>query len=84
MLSYDKEGNERYIEVKTTKGGFNNIFHISENEVEFSKQYQDKYYLYRVYHFNVKTMSAELKIIKGAINREKLQPTNYICKIEGR
>lgn len=84
VLSYDKDGNERYIEVKTTKGGFNNIFHISENEVEFSKQYQDKYYLYRVYHFNVKTMSAELKIIKGAINRENLQPTNYICKIEVR
>lgn len=84
VLSYDKDGNEKYIEVKTTKGGFNNIFHISENEVAFSEQYQDKYYLYRVYHFNVKTMSAELKIVKGAINIEKLQPTNYICRIGGR
>ena len=42
VLSYDKDENEKYIEVKTTKGGLNNIFHISENEVEFSEQYKDK------------------------------------------
>ena len=84
VLSYDKDGNEKYIEVKTTKGGLNNIFHISENEVEFSEQYKDKYYLYRVYNFNIKTMSADLKIIKGAINREKLQATNYTCRIGGK
>ena len=84
VLSYDKDGNEKYIEVKTTKGGLNNIFHISENEVEFSEQYKDKYYLYRVYNFNTKTMSADLKIIKGAINREKLQATNYTCRIGGK
>lgn len=84
VLSYDKDGNEKYIEVKTTKGGLNNIFHISENEVEFSEQYKDKYYLYRVYNFNVKTMSADLKIIKGAIIREKLQATNYTCRIGGK
>ena len=84
VLSYDKEGNEKYIEVKTTKGGLNNMFHISENEVEFSEQYQDKYYLYRVYNFNIKSMSADLKIIKGAINRDKLQATNYTCRIGGK
>lgn len=84
VLSYDKDGNEKYIEVKTTKGGLNNIFHISENEVEFSEQYKDKYYLYRVYNFNIKTMSADLKIIKGAIIREKLQATNYTCRIGGK
>lgn len=84
VLSYDKDGNEKYIEVKTTKGGMNNIFHISENEVQFSEEYEDKYYLYRVYNFNVKTMSADLKIIKGAISREKLQATNYTCRIGGK
>ena len=84
VLSYDKYGNEKYIEVKTTKGGLNNIFHISENEVDFSEQYKDKYYLYRVYNFNPKTMSADLKIIKGSINRDKLQASNYICRIGGK
>jgi len=84
VLSYDKEGNEKYIEVKTTKGVLNNIFHISEKEVEFSEQYQNKYYLYRIYNFNARTMSADLKIIKGAISREKLQATNYTCRIGGK
>ena len=84
VLSYDRDGHGKYIEVKTTKGGLSNIFHISENEVEFSEQYQDKYYLYRVYNFNIKTMSADLKIIKGAIKREKLQATNYTCRIGGK
>lgn len=84
VLSYDKDGNEKYIEVKTTKGSLNNIFHISESEVRFSHQYGERYYLYRVYNFNVKTMSADLKIIKGPIDREKLEPTNYTCRIGGK
>lgn len=84
VLSYEKDGNEKYIEVKTTRGRVNNMFHISENEVEFSEQYQDKYYLYRVFNFNTRTMSADLKIVKGAINREKLQATNYTCRIGGK
>ena len=84
ILSYEKNGDEKYIEVKTTKGGLNNIFHISENEVEFSEQYKEKYYLYRVYNFNIKTMSGDLRIVKGAINREKLQATNYTCRIGGK
>lgn len=84
VLSYDKEGNEKYIEVKTTTGGLNNIFYISENEVEFSEKYEDKYYLYRVYDFDEKTMSAKLNIIKGAIDRSKLRATNYTCRIGGK
>lgn len=83
VLSYDKEGHEKYIEVKTTKGDLDNIFFISENEVEFSEQYKDNYYLYRVYNFDIKSMSANLKIIKGPINRINLQATNYTCKIGG-
>lgn len=84
VLSYDKYGNEKYIEVKTTKSGLSSIFHISENEVKFSHDYADKYYLYRVYNFNTKTMTADLKILKGAIDREKLKPTNYICRLGGK
>jgi len=38
----------------------------------------------RIYKYNIKTMSADLKIIKGAIKREKLQATNYTCRIGGK
>lgn len=82
VISYDENGKEKYIEVKTTKGGLTNTFHVSENEVSFSEQYKDNYYLYRVYNFNMKTMKADVKIIKGAIDREKLQAESYVCKLK--
>ena len=81
MISYDKDGKEKYIEVKTTLGGLNSAFYLSEREVQFSCDYKDKYYLYRVYNFNVKDKTADLKIIKGAIDRNYLVPTNYTCKV---
>jgi hypothetical protein len=84
VLSFDENGNEKYIEVKSTRGGLNNLFHISESEIDFSWQFADKYYLYRVYNLDPKTRSADLKIIKGAINREKLQAIEYTCRIGGK
>lgn len=83
VFSYDENGKEKYIEVKSTKGKLSNRFHISENEVQFSHEYADKYYLYRVYNLNPKTMTANLKIIKGPIDRDKLEATNYTCRIGG-
>lgn len=81
VLSFDENGNEKYIEVKTTRGGLSNLFHISESEVAFSWQFADKYYLYRVYNLNPKIKSASLKILKGAITREKLTATEYTCRM---
>ncbi len=82
VLSYELDGTPKYIEVKTTKGSATNKFHISESEVNFSHQYADRYYLYRVYNLNPKTMFAEFIIMHGPINRENLTPTNYTCEIE--
>lgn len=82
VLSYEIDETPKYIEVKTTKGSATNKFHISESEVNFSHQYGDRYYLYRVYNLNPKTMSAEFIIIPGPINRDNLTPTNYKCKID--
>lgn len=76
--SYEEDGNDRYIEVKTTTGLAKNKFYISENEVEFSEKYSDNYYLYRVYEFNLKTEGGKIYIKKGAIKREKLVPITYI------
>lgn len=81
VLSFESNGQEKYIEVKTTRGNVNNYFHISENEIQFSEKYSKKYYLYRLFNFNVKTFSADLKIQKGAVNRNNLLPIEYIGKI---
>lgn len=82
VLSYEIDGTPKYIEVKTTKGSATNKFHISESEVNFSHQYGERYYLYRVYNLNPKTMFAEFIIIPGPINRDILTPTNYTCRID--
>lgn len=42
---------ELFIEVKTTNSGKYQPFFISSNEVSFSKDYAEKYSLYRVYQF---------------------------------
>ena len=50
ILSYDlKTKTTKYIEVKSTSGGKNTPFYISENELNFSKRKSDKYYIYRIY-----------------------------------
>lgn len=74
--------NKKYIEVKTTTGSFHHPFHLSENEIAFSHQYGNNYYLYRVYHYNMESNSGDLKIVKGPIDRNALTPTNYTCKLE--
>lgn len=84
VLSFEEDGTEKYIEVKTTKTKANGEFYISESEVKFSEEYSKQYYLYRIYDFDVKTMTAKLKIKKGAVVREKLKPMNYTCKIVGK
>ena len=42
---------EVFIEVKTTNRGKYQPFYISENEVAFSRKFNDRYNLYRVYDF---------------------------------
>lgn len=56
ILSYEKDGNERYIEVKTTCGAKDTTFFITVNELEKSKQNPENYYLYRVYEFDKKNV----------------------------
>ncbi|CAF30315.1 MrcB family domain-containing protein [Methanococcus maripaludis] len=81
ILSYDLKGNEKYIEVKTTKNGKNTPFIVSRNELEFSKEYGDKYYIYRVYEFNPKNKSGKFYVVNGPIDQEfNLEPKEYYVK----
>ena len=78
VQSYEKDGSDRYIEVKTTTGSANNKIHISEAEVRFSEKHASKYYLYRVYNYNPITGNADYFVRPGAIDRADLSPTNYV------
>jgi len=77
ILSYDLNGNEIFIEVKTTKGKANSTFFITQNELERSIREQDNYYLYRVFNFNDKLNKGELLIIKGNLSNLCEVPLTY-------
>ena len=53
----------RYIEVKTTKGGLDTPFYMSENERAFIEIYQENAFIYRVYNYDHETNIGEIEII---------------------
>lgn len=79
IKSYDENGNEKHIEVKTTTSGLNTPFYLSENEKNFSAKHANTYYLYRIYDFDPVKGEGKLYILDGNIeDRCKLSPTNYV------
>lgn len=77
IKSYDKDGNEKYIEVKTTCGAKATTFFITANELEKSKQNPENYYLYRVYEFDKKNVKGQYWIRKGSLEELCMVAVNY-------
>ena len=76
-MSYDLNGEKKYIEVKTTKGRKNTTFYISRNELERSKIEKGNYFLYRVYEYNEETEKGKILKINGDLTRICEVPVNY-------
>jgi len=73
--SWDAAEQPRYIEVKTTNGGHASSFIISRNEVDFSKEADDAFYLYRVFSFR---SQPALYMLRGAVDQHvNLEPLDY-------
>ncbi|MFV8225147.1 DUF3883 domain-containing protein [Christiangramia aquimixticola] len=51
ILSKTLTGDDKFIEVKTTKSGIKTPFFFSKNEFDFSNEYSSNYYLYRIFDF---------------------------------
>lgn len=84
ILSFDNQGNEIFIEVKTTTQGKNTPFYMSSNEVSFANKHPDNYFLYRVYNFSnlVEMNNVEFFRINGSqMKNIDLQPANFIANI---
>lgn len=82
IISYDEEENEIHIEVKTTKTANVDNFYMSRREVEESLNPRYAYKIYRLYNFNEKTRTADLRIYDGGITEEKyeMKPVSYIIR----
>jgi hypothetical protein len=52
IRSYEEDGSERWIEVKTTRGGNTTPFYLTRNENEVAKERPDAFRLYRLYDFS--------------------------------
>lgn len=60
VLSFEPDGRERYIEVKTTAHDAVTPFFISSNEIDFAREAAERYRLYRLYHFRTTPRFFEL------------------------
>lgn len=75
IISYDASESPRYIEVKTTNGPYASSFIISRNELEFSREAGDAFFLYRVFQFR---KSPGLYMLQGDISMKvNLEPLDY-------
>ena len=77
ILSFNPDGSEKHIEVKTTTDSENIPFYISQNERQYAKEDNSSYWLYRVYDIN-----KEAKLEKYHGNLEQyfsFEPTDYLA-----
>jgi len=64
IRSFDDNGNDRFIEVKTTRYGIDTPFFVTKNELGFSKANSSNYNLYRVFAFHE---NPKLFMLKGSL-----------------
>jgi hypothetical protein len=78
VLSFHPNGDKKYIEVKTTKGGETTPFDLSINELLFMRLNLHTYFIYRLYNYNEKKRTALFYILDGEVESKILtQPTQF-------
>ena len=65
IKSYTLDGEEKFIEVKTTRGDKSAAFYLSSNEARFAADHTDSCYLYRVFEFDQTTSSGKVFVHHG-------------------
>jgi hypothetical protein len=75
ILSFETNGRERPIEVKTTRFGELTPFFASKNEVEVSEARESEYHLYRLFKFD---KEPKLFILPGSLRKTcRLDPVQF-------
>ena len=77
ILSYETQGAERFIEVKTTKYGSETPFFVTRNEVATSERHAQQYQVYRLFSFR---KAPRLYTLAGAIGSTcRLSAANFLA-----
>lgn len=75
VLSFDANGKERFIEVKTTAFAKETPFFVTRNELDFSKDASDQFILCRLFEFR---QTPRLFALNGALDQHcSLDPVTY-------
>lgn len=64
ILSFDKDGKEKHIEVKTTTGGLKTSFFMTKNEIQIAINNPDSYYLYRLFEYRPNELPCPFFIVR--------------------
>ncbi|MBM3844322.1 MAG: DUF3883 domain-containing protein [Verrucomicrobia bacterium] len=77
VLSFEPDGREKYLEVKTTAFARETPFFATANELRFSRDHADRYALFRLFEFRGKP---QCFVLEGEIDRFcQLDPVTYRC-----
>ena len=80
IISCDKDGNELYIEVKTTCLGKYAVFYLTEREIRTAAELGSEYLIYRVFDFDKET---KIYKVENNIQEElNLIPSTYRATIK--
>lgn len=78
VLSFETNGTERLVEVKTTKYGIETPFFVSKNELHVSGSRPGQYHLYRLFEFKA---APRLYSLAGSIDATcRLTATSYLAR----
>lgn len=82
VLSFFADGNEKFIEVKSTKKLLETPFYISRNELSFLQEHPDDAFVYRILLNAEKIDESLVEVIPSVdfLKRYELVPTQYIVK----
>lgn len=81
ILSFEPDGRDRLIEVKTTGYGKATPFFVSRNELAVSRAHADEYHLYRLFQFR---RDPRLYALAGALDRScSLDPVQFEARVAG-
>jgi hypothetical protein len=79
ILSFERTGRERLIEVKTTSYGKLTPFYVTRTELACSQARSDEYYVYRLYRFR---SEPRLFALAGSIESTcHLDPAQFIARV---
>ena len=82
ILSFETDGRERFIEVKTTAYIAETPFYVSGNELSFSTEEAAKFHLYRLFDFRKRP---RMFMLAGALDSNcRLDPVSYRAEVMAR